>query len=172
MNAPASYAIAYWLIPAAPALEFFRETIRRLAAKCDAPIFEPHLTLAVQPDSSDAAGARLAKLPGDLVELRSLEIGWTSKFTKTLFVRFDFTPFLGQLRTSLGGDAAEDFDPHLSLLYKKSPEPEQALLAAEIRLPFASVTFDTVAATYCRLPVEAPADVAHWKPVAVRRLDR
>jgi len=44
--------LAYWLLPAPPAREFFRATIGRLAAQYDAPLFEPHLTLAV---GSDAA---------------------------------------------------------------------------------------------------------------------
>lgn len=169
VNEPEQFAVAYWLLPAAPFQKFFRETIQRLAAKYDAPVFEPHLTLAVGADSPDEAEEKLAQLPQGQIELRARAVTWTSKFTKTLFVRFDSSPRLLQLRISLSGNEV-DFDPHLSLLYKRIPEKEQERLAAGIHLSFASVTFDTVVATRCRLPVETAADVAVWKSVAARRL--
>ena len=55
-------AIAYWLLPGAAARDFFCREIRRLAAKCDAPLFEPHLTLAVGPDVSGEPDDTLARL--------------------------------------------------------------------------------------------------------------
>ncbi|MBA3650836.1 MAG: hypothetical protein H0W66_04975 [Chthoniobacterales bacterium] len=71
MNKPEQFAIAYWLLPAALFQEFFRETIQRLAAKYDAPVFQPHLTLAVGADSPDEVEERLAQLPRGLIELRA-----------------------------------------------------------------------------------------------------
>lgn len=170
MSEPPQFVIAYWLLPAAPARDFFRHTIRTLAAEYRAPGFEPHLTLAVKPDSPAEAERKLAELPTGPVELRLIGVAFTSAFTKTLFVRFDSSPLLRKLRASLGADHELAFDPHLSLLYQRLPEEEQARLAAEIQLPFASVTFDAVAATHCRLPVAAAADVTDWESVAARRL--
>ena len=169
MNEPEQFVIAYWLLPAPPVRNFFRETIQNLAAKYEAPIFEPHLTLAVGADSANEAPERFAHLPQGPVELRALEVAWTSKYVKTLFVRFESSPRALQLRASLGGNE-EDFDPHLSLLYKRLPQKEQIRLATEIRLRCASVSFDTVVATRCRLPVETAADVVVWKSVASRSL--
>lgn len=171
MAAPAHFVIAYWLLPATSAREFFRETIRRLAAKYDAPFFEPHLTLAVGLDAPGEPQRILAGLTTGPLELRIVGVAFTAKFTMTLFARFASSPALLQLRASLGAKPDQSFDPHVSLLYKKLPEEEQARLAAEIRVPFASVTFDRVAATRCRLPVARPADVALWKSIASRRLD-
>ena len=37
--------VAYWLTPAEPARSFFASTIAELAARFDAPIFEPHVTI-------------------------------------------------------------------------------------------------------------------------------
>ena len=51
------------------------------------------------------------------------------------------------------------------------PKGEQAQLAAEIQLPFTAVTFNTVAATRCRIPVTTAADVAGWETIRTRRLD-
>ncbi len=171
MAAPPHFVIVYWLLPATSAWEFFHETIRRLAAKYDAPFFDPHLTLALGPDSPGAAGVTLAGLTTGPLELRVVGVAFTAKFTKTLFVRFASSPALLQLRASLGARPDRSFDPHLSLLYKKLSEEEQARLVAEIRVPFATVIFDRVAATRCRLPVATPADVAVWKSIASRRLD-
>ena len=171
MIEPPQFVIVYWLLPAAPARDFFRETIRRLAAKYDASLFEPHLTLAVGPDFPGEVNRTLAGLASGSVELRAVDVAFTSKFTKTLFVRFESSPPLLQLRDSLGAEGDETFDPHVSLLYKKLPAEQQARLAAEIQLPFPAVIFDTVAATRCRLPVATGADVALWESIASRRLD-
>ncbi len=171
MIEPPRFVIAYWLLPAAPACEFFRETVRRLAAQCDAPLFEPHLTLGLGHDSGGEADRTLARITLRPVELRVAGVAFTSKFTKTLFVRFDSSRPLLKLRDSLGVERDKTFEPHLSLLYKKLPKARQARLAADIQLPFATVTFDIVAATRCRLPVATAADVAVWKSVVTRRLD-
>ena len=87
-----------------------------------------------------------------------------------MFVRFHSGPLLLHLRSSLGEDEDREFDPHLSLLYKKISEEEQAQLAAEIQLPFSSVSFDTIAATRCRLPIATAADVVLWESLGSRRL--
>lgn len=170
MTERARYAIAYWLLPTAQPNEFFRQIIRQLAAKCDAPVFEPHLTLAVGPDVSEGQDPTLARLTSGPVQLRILEVAFSTRLTQTLFVRFESSPPLRKLRRSLGIAGDEPFDPHLSLLYKTLPEAEQAQLAAQISLPFTTVTFDCVAATRCRLPVASAADVAIWKSIGSRAL--
>ncbi len=63
--------LTYWLLPAQPAREFFRETIGRLAAECDAPLFAPHLTLAVGPDSVAQAQRILAGVAAGPIELHA-----------------------------------------------------------------------------------------------------
>ena len=162
--------LTYWLVPAQSAREFFRETIGRLAAECDAPLFEPHLTLAVGPDSVAQARRILTGVAVGPIELRANGVHYTSKFTKTLFVRFDSSPALDQLRDSLGLDAGDEpFDPHVSLLYKSLPEEKQSQLAATVRLPFQDVRFDAIEVVRCRVPVTTSADVASWETVGTRQ---
>jgi 2'-5' RNA ligase len=172
-QAQSQTVLAYWLLPAPPARDFFRQTIGRFAKECDAPLFEPHLTLAVGPDSAVAAQRILAGLAAEPIELHPTGIHFTAKFTQTLFVRFNSTPELNELRNSFGLERRDDdaFDPHVSLLYKQMAAENQAQLAAEIQLPFAAVTFNTVAATRCRIPVTAAADVAAWETIGTRPLD-
>lgn len=165
----ARYAIAYWLLPAAQSRDFFCKTIQRLAAKYNAPPFEPHLTLLVGPDVPGEPERTLARVTNGPVVLPVVGVAVTSKYTKTLFVRFDSTEALLRLRHSLG-EEGEAFDPHLSLLYKRLPKAEQVQLPAEIKTPFTSVIFDAIAATRCRLPVASAADVAIWKSIGWRAL--
>ena len=163
-------ALIYWLLPAQPAREFFRETIRRLAAECDAPLFEPHLTLAVGPDSIAQAQQILTNVAIAPIELQANGVHFTSKFTKTLFVRFDSTAALQRLRKSLGVETgAEPFDPHLSLLYKTLPAEKQSQLAASMHLPFHKVSFDALEVVRCRLPVTTSADVTAWETIGIRQ---
>jgi 2'-5' RNA ligase len=163
--------LTYWLLPASPARELLHETIGRLAAECDAPLFAPHLTLAVGPDSVAQAQRIFAGVTARPIELHAKGIHFTSRFTKTLFVRFDSSPALDQLRDSLGLEAGDrPFDPHVSLLYKTLPVETQSLLAATIHLPCQDVRFDAVEVVRCRVPVTTAADVAAWQIVASHRL--
>ncbi|MEO8440021.1 MAG: hypothetical protein ABI540_07340 [Spartobacteria bacterium] len=164
------HVMAYWLLPAPPARDSFRELIRRLAAENDALTFEPHLTLAIGPDEPGAGDRTLARCTSGVIEVRALGVAFSATFTRTLFVRFEPNPSLQQLRDSLGGEEREPFDPHVSLLYQKLSPLRRAELAEEIQLPFVTVTFDSVAATRCRIPVVAAADVGRWETIAVRQL--
>ena len=47
--------IAYWLIPSEPAHSFFQQIINDLARRCDAPVFEPHVTIHVGAARADPA---------------------------------------------------------------------------------------------------------------------
>ena len=113
----AQTVLAYWLLPAAPAGDFFRRTVARLATKYEAPLFEPHLTLAVGPDDAAEAHRILTGIAAGPIELQAAGTHFTAKFTRTLFVRFSSSPQLEQLRSSLGLVAPNDdpFDPHVSL---------------------------------------------------------
>jgi hypothetical protein len=170
MAEPPCFVLSYWLIPAAPARDYFREIIGRLAARYGSPVFEPHLTLAVRTDVSDHAEERLARLPPGAVDLSTTGIAFSAQFTRTLFVRCAASPLLLQLRALLGAAEDEIFDPHLSLLYHQLPSAEKARLAAELGPPCPAIKFDVSAAVRCRIPVSTAADVAAWEIVAIRRL--
>jgi len=163
-------ALTYWLLPAQPAREFFRGLINRFATDCDAPEFEPHVTLAVGPDSTAQVQRILRDVSVGPIELRASGVHYTSEFTKTLFVRFDSAPELERLRESLGVEsAAERFDPHVSLLYKTLPEGKQSQLAAAVHLPFQTVKFDALEIVRCRVPVTTSADIAAWETIGIRQ---
>ncbi|HEY2800595.1 MAG TPA: hypothetical protein VGI85_08380 [Chthoniobacterales bacterium] len=155
--------IVLWLTPAEPARTWFREKIRWLALERDAPIFEPHLTLGL------GSVALLQGVEAASIRLSILGVDYSEKFTKTLFVRFELTAALAQLRVSLGIKSA-GFDPHLSLLYQHLPAASKRQLAISLSVPFASVTFAAIEAIRCPRKVVSDTDVESWETIAFRPL--
>jgi len=167
-----SYAIAYWSMPADAAREFFDGIIRELAIRFDAPLFEPHLTLFVAPEGSRAPREVLGEVPSPDLVLAAREIGWSEKFTETLFVRFERNQTLLDLieliRKSSGGSERYQIDPHLSLIYKRLPAKTKRALAEEIQLPFSEVCFKGIRAMHCKSPTKTAEDVREWKLLAAQ----
>ena len=133
-----SYAIAYWSMPAGAARKFFERIIRELAMRFDAPAFDPHLTLFVAPEGSRAPREVLGEVMSPDFVLVAREIGWSEKFTETLFVRFERNQRLLHLVEAIrksSGSEQYQIDPHLSLIYKKLPAKTKRALAEEIQLP-------------------------------------
>ena len=160
--------VVYWLIPAQPELELFRDIIRILAMQFDAPRFEPHLTLGEAPDGSSARRA-LKDIRFAPLRLRVSGVSQSEKFTQTLIVQFAPNKTLDRLVNALGGSRPLR-NPHLSLIYKRMPAPERRSLARAIRLPFRHVTFNRLKAVSCLVPVETTRDVKSWRALATRRL--
>jgi hypothetical protein len=169
-------ATVYWLIPAEPERELFRELIRILAKQFDAPRFEPHLTLLVAAEDRQISKQIIAQTDASLIQLRLQEISFSSKFTKTLFMRFKSNDALKKLIVDLrcAAKSRGKFvrDPHVSLLYKKIPVAVKRELASTIRLPFKEVVFDSIKAVRCHLPVRDRADVEAWRVLATKSLGR
>jgi 2'-5' RNA ligase len=168
--------IAYWLLPAGPERSFFQQLINDLAQRYCAPVFEPHLTIHVGTNCADMAEKALvnASYHCKPVTLKTLQIGHSSEFIKTLFVEFPMTAQLRQLIQTICV-ATEDpcdyqLNPHLSLLYKKISNHERPQLTRSIEVPFAEVKFDSLKAIQCISPTESHADVEAWCAVAEKSL--
>jgi len=168
--------IAYWLIPSEPEHSFFQRIINDLARRCDAPVFEPHVTIHVGADHADAAENALGHAAREckLIGLTPLGIDQSDEFIKTLFVRFAMSAGLRQINDIIR-QAANDLSqyelkPHLSLLYKNLAATTRRELAASINLPLSEVTFDAIKAVRCVSPTESGADVEAWHIVAAASL--
>ena len=168
--------IAYWLIPSEPAHSFFQRMINDLARRCDAPIFEPHVTIHVGADRADAAKNALGAAAREckLIGLKPLGIDQSDEFIKTLFVQFAMSAELSKINGIIR-EAANDWSqyelkPHLSLLYKNLAVAIRNELAASINVPLSEVTFDAIKAVRCVSPTESCADVEEWRVVAAASL--
>ena len=169
-------AIVYWLLPAKPERDLFCDVIRILRKQFRAPNFEPHLTLFVTKKDKPAAKEVLQQIRARPIRLNVRNVAHSSRFTKTLFVRFKSSPALRKLVVDLGRTAKTrakpPSDPHVSLIYKKIPRAAKTELATAMRLPFRNVRFDSIAAVRLTLPVRAGADVEKWKIVSRKSLRR
>ena len=164
-------AIAYWLIPARPVRELFSEIIRILAEELDAPRFEPHLTLFAAPGSDQSARNLLRRIKAQRIHLLVRDVGFSAKFSKTLFVRFESSDALTELRNELRHDAKSLPDPHVSLIYKKLASRAQSELASAMKFPFPGVVFDCIKAIRCSAPAQTREDVEGWKVIARKSLE-
>lgn len=167
-------AIVYWLIPAGDERELFCDIIRILYREFDAPNFDPHLTVLATKEDRKSPRKILRELRSAPVQLNARTVGFSSQFTKTLFVRFAPSKSLDQLTVALAraanASAKRVRDPHLSLLYKNIPVAFKKELARTIRLPFGKVLFDSIAAVRCISPTKTRADVKAWRVIATKSL--
>jgi hypothetical protein len=164
----------YWLVPAKPYSELLREMICVLAEEFDAPRFEPHLTLLVAQEDRQAARKILRQIEGSPIRLKISGVSASSKFTKTLFIRFKSSRALNRLVVDLTHAIKKSVkaprDPHLSLLYRKMPVAMKKELARTMQLPFREVLFDSIKAVRCASPTLKRADVEAWRVMATKFL--
>jgi 2'-5' RNA ligase len=179
-------AIVYWLLPAKPERELFCKIVRILRKEFRAPNFEPHLTLFSTSRDRSATGRirRGEQSPKKVLQQISLRrirlttrgVGFSSEFTRTLFVRFKSSDALRKLVADLGlaakSAAKAPSNPHVSLLYKKVPGAAKKELAAVMKLPFRDVVFDSIAAVRCPSPSRTKGDVDAWNILAKKSLRR
>ena len=168
--------IAYWLIPSEPAHSFFQRIINDLVRRCDAPAFEPHVTIHVGADRAHAAKNALVDAARECkhIALKPLGIDQSDEFIKTLFVQFAMTAELstinGVIRKVANDSSQYELKPHLSLLYKNLAAATRRKLAASIDVPFSEVTFDAIKAVRCASPTKSRADVEAWHVVTAASL--
>jgi 2'-5' RNA ligase len=163
-------------MPAEPVHRFFQDLINDLTRRYDAPVFEPHVTIYVGADSTDAVDATLSNAARDCepIVLQALEVSHSDEFIKTLFVEFGQNSKLRQLNQVIRGAAqnSSDYDlkPHLSLLYKRMSVQTRRRLARSIEVPFSQVVFDSLKAVRCVSPTQSRADVEAWHVVRAKVL--
>jgi hypothetical protein len=169
--------VAYWLVPAEPARNFLVALIASLAARLEAVVFEPHLTIYVTDESCDEPAILLRRTfrSASPYRLKVRNIDTSDAFTKTLFMQFEpnarLTRLNAKLRRDSGGGHYE-LNPHLSLIYKKLDTAKKRKIAQSIQLPFAEVRFDTAKAVISPAQIKSRADVEAWRVVAERKLTK
>jgi Cyclic phosphodiesterase-like protein. len=163
--------IAHWLIPAEPAHRFFQDLINDLARRYDAPVFEPHVTIYVGANSTDALETALSKAAQDCSQSCSKRSrsAIPMNLSKHSLSNSEPNTKLLQLnqviRSAAQGSSDYDLKPHLSLLYKRMSAQTRRQLARSIEVPFSQVVFDSLKAVRCVSPTQSRADVEVWRVV-------
>lgn len=168
--------ITYWLCPAEPVRTHFAKVIKDLAARFDAPVFEPHVTIFVTSAEQEKPEEVLAKvLPGRRQYRLSISgLDYSDKFTQTLFLRFapnaELTRLSEDLRRASASKSDYELNPHLSLLYKKLELETKRDLARSIISPFTDAIFDSVKAVLSPARIASREDVESWRVVAEEKI--
>jgi hypothetical protein len=164
----------YWLIPAKDKRELFCDIIRILCKEFHAPNFDPHLTVFATKENRQLPRKILSEIRSGPISLSVRPIGFSSQFTKTLFVRFAPSKSLDKLIADLARASRSRTkpvrDPHLSLLYKNIPSATKKALARTIKLPFRQVLFDSIAVVRCISPTKTKRDVEAWRIIGTKSL--
>jgi 2'-5' RNA ligase len=162
----------YWLCPAEPERSHLAGLIADLAARFDAPVFEPHVTIHTASAERENPATVLTKIEKgrQAYRLRVRELGYSEEFTKTLFVQLAPDAELEQLAEHLRRASISPGDyqlnPHVSLLYKKMDDETKRELAASITLAFTEVNFSSVKAVIVPAHIKSRADVEAWRVTA------
>ena len=164
--------VTYWLCPAEPARNYLAEVIRDLAARFDAPTFEPHMTIYVTGAEQENAARVLVTVAKEQRPVRSGIHGldYSDKFTKTLFVQLaadaELTGLSEKVRRASASQNDYELNPHLSLIYKTMEEETKRQLATSIKLPFTEIVFDTVKAVLTPAEINSREDLEAWRVIA------
>lgn len=164
--------MAFWLMPAPSEREFFRSVVHQLAGEYDAPVFEPHLTLAAGDFDEERALHCLGEISIAPIALQVHAIRFSDAFTKTVFVQFYPLTAASELSARIlqrtGNKGGYQFDPHLSLIYKALPDEQKKTIAAAVHIPFTEVKFDSVRVITGPSHTSSAADVEAWRTIAER----
>src|SRR5687767_3987929 len=126
------HILTYWLIPAEPARSHFASVVSDLAARFDAPIFEPHITVYATVMGKEDGAAVLEQVIANcrVYSLRISGLDHADEFTKTVFVQFHPNDALSRLSTNFREASSMkdeyELNPHLSLIYKTLPPESKA----------------------------------------------
>lgn len=154
-----------FLVPAANDRSWAEGVIRELAARYDAPGFEPHVTVYGGSYETDAELEPVRRALAEAVAgtgpitLRVTGLGVTEEYFRSLFVAFGDDPALSRIYELVKGAVAAGSGyvlmPHLSLLYADMPLTAKEMAARTVSLDRQEMRFD-------ELKIVAPDPVAGW----------
>jgi 2'-5' RNA ligase len=137
MTAAPRYAL--WLLLAEPAHARYADLIRRLSERHATPPFEPHVTLLGKIAGEETGlVARAEQLARELApfDIQLLDAVCLDEYFRALFIEVALAPPLNDARAAacrrFGRRAADEFYPHLSLLYGDLPEREKESILDDI----------------------------------------
>jgi 2'-5' RNA ligase len=101
-------------------------------------------------------------------------IGYSCKFTKTIFVQFrpnhELTALSESLRSASHSHREYQLQPHLSLIYKTMPAQPKAEIARALVLPFDEIVFDSAKAVISPARLTSREDIEAWRVMATQKL--
>jgi putative hydrolase of the HAD superfamily len=169
--------VAFWLIPQQPERSRLRQWIDDLAARYDAPAFDPHLTIySCHRTRQQHELAVLAALARRFAPLRLSVQGLDSgrSLTRSVFLMLQTNRVLARLHDTLHHNVPQPSryrcDPHISLLYRLLPTPLPGAEAMVADFDLATIRFDELRAVAIPETLQTAQDLIGWQPLLSCRL--
>lgn len=133
---------AVWLIPSTEDRIILEKIIFNLADKYNAPKFIPHITTF---GLNSVALDKLEYIVSNSIKnmksfnVSTLNLGYSDNIWKTLFINVQMNSNLEiifkNLQKQLGTTFHYDYNPHISLIYKKLLDKEKKFLSKNLEIP-------------------------------------
>lgn len=169
--------VAFWLVPRQWERKILQDLIADLADRFSAPKFIPHVTIySCHRSVSQGELAIMAGLAGlcPPVTLRTDGLASRDRLTQALFVKLNSAKTLGRLRQALQKElpqsSANEFIPHVSLLYQFLPASVHTRLAREIKFPMQEIRFDQIWAVAIPETIHSVENLSGWQTLLSCRL--
>ena len=160
--------ISIWLTPAAADRSELFAVISKLASTFNAPIFEPHVTIATSNTKAEAtADALRGALQGvRAVPLGASKVGYSANFTNGLYISMDVSDQFRSLVRAINKCRGElqfpSAEPRLSLVYKANQERWKRQVSQSLDFSNRTYEFDAVKIVEMRDLIEHEQDVTEW----------
>jgi|TARA_B100000470_G_C19775296_1_gene385026 hypothetical protein len=110
-----------WLLPSESDQSYLSPTIQSLGQKYEAPVFDPHCTIFSPITDPESARTIIDQLNFKPFEVTLSGLNQSDNIWKTVFINLETNPHLILLNYLFAQafEEAYDFQPHISLIYKK-----------------------------------------------------
>ena len=139
-----SHGHSLWFTPGGRAREHLCKMIEELSARYQSPAFPPHITLLGGVKTDREAVIKEASAIAQVIEpfeINCEQISWEDAYFRCLYLQVTRTRALLDAHAlasrQFGLPSAEEFRPHLSLLYAELANEEKAKISAQIGGNFA-----------------------------------
>ena len=167
--------MAYWLVPAEPALSVLQKMVSDFAKRYDGPDFEPHATIYHGAfDTKDPITEILDRLGhfGEL-ELNTKSLVFGDRYTQSCYIEFEISSALNEMnqivRQMIHTPENHNDVLHMSLFYGSLAPEQRNEISNEVFLP-KSLRFNLIKLIANRSRVISRADVEYWNERARRIL--
>jgi Cyclic phosphodiesterase-like protein len=168
--------ISIWLTPTSNDRSELSAVIDDLAVAFDAPIFEPHVTIA----TSDATAVvitdalRTTTKGIQAIRLNAAKVGFSRNLTNGLYISMDasdqFRSLVYAIHQSHPSLNFRDTEPRLSLLYRVGTEAWKRQIAQSLDFSNRTYEFDTIKVVQMHDSIENGSDVTDWNVQSTIRL--
>lgn len=157
-----------WLEPINKDWVYLKNIIDNLAKKCDSPIFEPHVTIDSEIKKLPPSRNLIESLQNiSKVKINSLELKHSNYIWKTLFIQLENNFKLDQIRKNLRNQlcfkSKYNFDPHISLIYKKMDKSKKEEIISKLNIK-SEFIFDKISI------INSSDEVKNWSKIFTYKL--